>query len=351
MRSEHDNATRQPGLWNRVDGLIDTAPSLHDLQAHGLHLLAARRRRALGQTVPPGLARDELRAAFALHAVPGLLAEVRAACEGPILLIKGPAAAERYPQPELRPFVDLDLVVPDAEQTQAELVAAGFVPTGDAAFYAGVEHHLQPLRSPRFPIDIEIHDRPKWVAALDPPAFGELVAGAAPAAFGVDGILDPAPARHALVLAAHLWSHEPFTRLLRLLDVVLTAQAADPKEVESVARAWKLSRLWGSTVAVTNAVLDDQPEPWLLRLAGRGLSSAREATVLEVQLARLLAPLSIHPADRVPAAVWKALAQSLRPGPGESWSGKARRTARQLTRPSTSHSENLRSIESPRDRT
>ena len=106
-------------------------------------------------------------------------------------------------------------------ETQAELLAAGFVPTGDAEFYAAVDHHLQPLRSPRFPIDLEIHDRPKWVDGLDPPAFGELAAGAAPTSFGVEGILDPAPARHALVLAAHLWSHEPFTRLLRLLDIVL----------------------------------------------------------------------------------------------------------------------------------
>ena len=284
--------------------------------------------------------------------MPGLLSEVRAACEGPILVIKGPAAAARFPQPELRPFVDLDLVVPDANRTQAELLAAGFVPTGDAEFYAAVDHHLQPLRSPRFPIDLEIHDRPKWVDGLDPPAFGELAAGAAPTSFGVEGILDPAPARHALVLAAHLWSHEPFTRLLRLLDIVLTAQAADPEELESVAQAWGLRKLWSSTVAVTDAVLYGGPQPWLLRVAGRGLITAREATVFEVQLARLLAPLAIHSGAQVPSAVWQALAGSLRPGPGESWGGKARRTARQLARPSTRHSENLRSIEagSSRDR-
>ena len=178
------------------------------------------------------------------------------------------------------------------------------------------------------------------------PAFGELAAGAAPTSFGVEGILDPAPARHALVLAAHLWSHEPFTRLLRLLDIALTAQAADPEELESVAQAWGLRKLWSSTVAVTDAVLYGGPQPWLLRVAGRGLITAREATVSEVQLARLLAPLAIHSGAQVPPAVWQALAGSLRPGPGESWGGKARRTARQLARPSTRHSENLRSIES-----
>ena len=127
MQSENDSRTqRESALWARVDRLIDSAPSPRDVRAHGLQLLAARRLRSLGRPVPPGLAREELHAAFVWHALPSLLAEVRAACEGPILVIKGPAAAAQYPDPTLRPFVDVDLVVPDAAQTQHELLAAGF---------------------------------------------------------------------------------------------------------------------------------------------------------------------------------------------------------------------------------
>ena len=132
-----------------------------------------------------------------------------------------------------------------------------------------------------------------------------------------------------------------------MLDVVLTAHAAEPDELEAVARAWGMTKLWRSTVAIAEAVLFERvPQPRLLRIAGRGLMSARESTVLEVQLARLLAPLYIHGVDRAPSAVMRALADSLGPGPGESWRGKALRTARQLAHPSTRHSENLRAIES-----
>ena len=354
MQSGNDSRARLAVLWNRVDDLIDSAPSLRDLRVHGLQLLAARRWRELGRAVPPELAREELRAEFAAHAAPALLAEVRAACEGPILLLKGPAAAARFPTPTLRPFVDIDLVVPDAGRAQQELLDAGFLPTGEEAFYATVEHHLRPLRSPRYPFDVEVHSRPKWVAGLDPPGFDELAADAERSALGVDGILSAAPARDALVLAAHLWAHEPLTRLLRIVDIALAAEAVPPGELEAVARAWGMSKLWSSTAAIIETILlEREPAPWLLRLAGQGLTGSRESTVLEVQAARLLAPIAIHEPHRIPTAVGRALAASLRPGPGESWSGKLRRSAHQLAHPSTRHTENLRTLESgsSRDRT
>jgi len=347
MRSGNDSRAAAGALWKRVDDLLDSGGSLRDLRVHGLHLLAAQRWRALGRAVPTELAREELRAEFATHAVPGLLAEIRAACAGPILLIKGPAAAARFPDPAVRPFVDIDLVVPDAVRTQRELLDAGFQPTGEESFYATVEHHLRPLRSPRFPLDLEIHSHPKWVSGFEPPGFDELAVAASPATFGVEGILSPAPARDALILAAHLWGHEPLTRLLRLLDIALAAEAASPAEVEALARAWGMEKVWRSTNAIVDAVLGEgASRPWLIRAAGRSLIAVRESTVFEVQAARLLAPIAIHEQRRVPAEVVRALVDSVRPGPGESWPGKLRRTGRQLVRPSTRHTENLRAIES-----
>ena len=46
-------------------------------------------------------------------AVPALLARVRDAYEGRIILLKGPEVALRYTDPARRGFIDLDLFVED----------------------------------------------------------------------------------------------------------------------------------------------------------------------------------------------------------------------------------------------
>jgi hypothetical protein len=335
--------------WDRVDALIDASPGLEDLRAHGLHLLAAGRWRSSGTPLPAGLVRDELQATWRTHTVPRALGEVRAACEGPLMLMKGPAVAARFPDPAARPFIDLDLVVPDAPKAHAALLAAGFKPSADPAAYPDFLHHLPPVHSPDHPIPIEVHSRLKWIAGLKPPTFEVLAATAEPTAVGVEGVLTPAPALHALVLAAHLWAHDPLTRLLRILDVALLGDASDPRELEALAAAWGMDRLWNSTAAVSEALFGaGDGAPWPLRTWARGLRSAREPTVLELHLSRLLSPFAMYPPIAALRALPAALAGFARPHDREPWRRKLERTARQIAHPTMRRSEHVRAIEADR---
>lgn len=333
-------------LWHRVDGLIDSAPSLADLRAHGLQLLAARRWRAAGRTLPAGLVREELRAEFATHAAPRVLARVRAVCDGPIIVMKGPAVAARFPDPATRPFEDLDLLVPDAQRTRAQLLGAGFRPAGDPAFYPPGLHHLRPVTSPDLPLQIELHIRPKWVDGFRPPSFAALLEGAEANAVGVDGMLALAPARHAVVLAAHLWAHDVVSRVLRLLDVAVMVEASERREAAALARRWGMSRLWEATLAVADALfVDERSSSWALRTWARPLRAVREPTVWELHLSRLVAPFLIHPPAGVPSALAGALGGLLLPQPGESWRRKLERTSEQIARPSMRRTEHVRRVE------
>jgi hypothetical protein len=279
------------------------------------------------------------------RAVPAVLSEVRAAYDGPIIMMKGPVVAARFPVPSRRPFLDLDLLVPDPSRAYAVLVAAGFMPSGDPATYENVPHHLGPLRSPTKPLLVELHSRPKWVERLDPPDVETLVREAVPADLGAEGILTLAPEHHVLVLAAHVWAHDPLTKLLRIIDVAVMAAGLDRDDVDALARAWGVGRLWRSTTAVADALFHGRPEPFMLRVAGRGLKTARESTVLELHAGRLIAPFCIHSSARAFAAA-SSLGGFLRRHDGESWGKKLVRTAAQLSRPSMPRSEHLRRIAS-----
>ncbi len=156
-------------VFGRLDELLDSAPSLHDLEHHRLLLVAARRRRALGLEVPGRMVAAERMAAAGAMAAPVLMAKVRAALDGPMLLIKGAEVAQHYPDPALRSYGDLDLLVPDAERSQRQLLDAGFELCGEAWVYEGI-HHLRPLRAPGLPLLVELHHEPKWIDRLEPPA-------------------------------------------------------------------------------------------------------------------------------------------------------------------------------------
>jgi hypothetical protein len=331
-------------IWDRIDRLIDRSPSLRDLQAHGLHLLAARRWRSLGRPIPADLARAELWAALRVNAAGDLMARIRAACEGPIVLIKGPSVASLYPEPTLRPFIDLDLLVSDPEDAQRALLAAGFEPV-PARSHPDLAHHLHPLQFADRPLSVEVHRYPKWLPGLEPPSLGELLEDAEPAALGVDDVMTPAPAKHALILASHLWSHDPLARLLRLVDVAVMTAAADASELERIAKTWEMERVWRATTRVTGTLLGDRrPMPLPLRTWARNLSTAREPTVLEMHVARCVAPFWVLPPRRALAALGAAVAGLIRPQPYESWGGKVRRTVAQLRQPSMRRSDHARDV-------
>ena len=129
------------------------------------------RRAAAG---PPGcelgddLIADETRAAVNELAVPGLLARVRAAWDGPLVLMKGPEVALDYRAPGLRSFGDLDLLTDDAEAAQAALIAAGFHEVFDPEIYKDI-HHLRPLWWPGLPLVVELHSRAELAGRVPRP--------------------------------------------------------------------------------------------------------------------------------------------------------------------------------------
>jgi hypothetical protein len=314
-------------IWASVDRLIGAAPDGRALTVHRLEPLAARRLRALGRIVPEEAAESErLGAAFALAAA-AHLARARAAVEGPLLVVKGPEVAALYPDPATRVSRDVDLVAPDAGAAQRQLLAAGFAEAGSADYYADAAH-LVPLAWPGLPVEVEVHARPNWPPWLEAPSAEALLDGAVPSATGVDGLLAPAPERHALVLAAHAWTHGPLTRLRDLLDVALMTAEADRDEIERVAEAWRMTRLWRTTDALATALFLGGAAPRPLRTWARNLTEARERTVLEQHVARWVGWHAALPRRLAVRATVDELRDDLTPERGETWGSKVRRSGR-----------------------
>ncbi|HSE82686.1 MAG TPA: nucleotidyltransferase family protein [Gaiellaceae bacterium] len=324
-------------VWRRVDELIDQAPGLGALRAHRIQLLAGRRWRELGREIPDELRAEERLAALRDAIVPDLLARVRAATDRPVVLLKGPEIARRYPSPVLRQFIDLDLLAPDAEALQRELLAAGFEQTenpvwafrrpADADLFAD-KHHLHPLRWEGWPMRLEIHRRPSWPTWLPEPPVTELLDAAQPAES--DGVLTLPPGPHVLVLAAHLWVSNPFARLRDVLDISLLLRETDAAEVDALARAWGMSRLWETTQAVVRSVLLGGKSPLAERLWARHLAAAREQTVFEVHVTRWASPFWALPLRRAVPVAAASAAADLAPAADEPWRAKARRSLRAL---------------------
>ena len=319
-------------LWRAVDDLVDRAPCVGDLRSHGLQLLAAQRLRASGQRVPEQIRHDEQLAAAVALTAPLVLTRVRAACDGEIAVMKGPELAQLYPTPRLRPYSDLDLLVADAPRAQRALLAAGFRPVGNPRAYIDI-HHLRPLVAPGLAIAVEVHDRPKWVGGADGPSAREILATAVPSSVGVDGILAPNAAVHALLVAAHSWAHVPLVRISQLIDFALLRIAADPAEVRDAAARWGVERLVEATDAAVDALFFDGRAPWTVRTWARNLRGARERTVLESHLEHLAAPFAALPTRRAVALSAHAAALVSRPLPGETWRVKFRRIRHALRTP------------------
>jgi hypothetical protein len=309
-----------------LDRLLERADE-RSLVLHRLEPLAAERLRRLGRPVPEELVEVErLGAAFALAAA-AHLARARAAVDGPLLVVKGPELAALYPEPALRISRDLDFVVPDPQAAQAALLGAGFAQAGDPALYGGAAH-LVPLAWPGLPVELEVHAGPHWLPWLEAPTSAELEEGAAPSASGVEGVLAPAPAKHAVVVAVHGWMHGPLQRLRDLLDVALLSDEADPAETAEVARAWGVAKLWATTRAIADALFHAEPPPRALRGWARSLAEARERTVLEQHTSRWRCWFDALPPGLAVRATLDELRQDVTPAPGESWGSKARRSRR-----------------------
>jgi hypothetical protein len=326
-------------MWDRVDALLARAPNEQALRLHRVELLEARRRRADGLDRGP-LAGDEAAALVRDLALIPLLARVRDAWDGPLVLHKGPEVALDYPGPRLRSFCDLDLLTDDAAGAQAALLAAGFQEARQAES-TGVQHHLCPLEWPGLPLTIELHTRPNWVKGVPAPATDELIAAAVPSRLGVDGLATLAPAHHALVLAAHAWSHEQLGRLGNLIDVAVMLHRADEAEVAAIARRWGCSRVWRTTRAAIGAVLEESGRSAAVATWARHLRDVRERSVFEWHFKNAASPVWGLPRRRIPAAVVAEALATAAPAEVEPWRAKLRRGRLAVRNAGTARSDHI----------
>lgn len=316
-----------PDLWDAVDSFVDRAPRASDLAYHGLHLLGARRYRETGRLVPRDFSAAERNAAVLSLVVPIVLQETRNAYDRTIVLMKGPEVAARYRDPVLRPYRDLDLLVPDAEEAQRALLAAGFVTAGSPDPYVDI-HHLQPLQWPGVPLLLEIHDRPKWPASLPLPSRAELLASAVGGCTGVAGILALSPEHHAMVIAAHSWAHAPLGRLIHLVDLAAVTAGLDRRSLDRTAAELGIRRVWRTSIGAADALFEGASSPWALHLWARHLRAAREPTVFESHVARWLPPWWMLTPRGAIRANRSTISRELAPRGDEPWRTKLRRTIR-----------------------
>jgi len=312
-------------LWGRVGQLIDRAPDASALRAHRLHLAAARVWRARGLPVPPPVHAAERYAAAMITAAPRLLERIRSACQGQLMLMKGPEVGSYYEHPSDRPFRDLDLLAEDAHAVQRALIRAGCEQVGRARGYEDAQH-LCPLAWPGIPVIIEVHHRPNHPPWLASPSSEAVLALGVASATGVDGLLGPDPAAHALLLLAHSWAHQPLGRLADLVDLAAVLAGRQLGEAEVIARAWGWEGMWRVSVAVAEAILGNREPPMAARVWARHLACARDRIVLENHLARVAAPIWALPGRRAPAALAGVLRSVAMRRDDEPWTQKLRRS-------------------------
>ena len=327
----------QVGLWASVDRLVDRAATLADIQHHRLDLFAARRWRSLGKPVPPALVHEERAAALAAMLGPKLLQKVRTTLDGPVMLFKGMEAASFYPG-LLRPFNDIDLLVEDSKMAQEALLNADFVEVGDPELFKDI-HHERPLCLPGLPLAIELHHSVKWPERLTAPSTHEILESGIPSATGIEGVLAPPPEQHAVLLAAHAWTHLRLRRLIDLVDVAAVTSEVGAAAALAVAHRWRVERLWRATEATANSILFDGKTTWGERLWAGNLRSVRDRTVFEAHVDRWLAPFWALPAHQAIRGLGSTLLWEVTPAEGENWSNKGARMWRALRNASVGRSE------------
>lgn len=330
--------------WERVGRLVESAPTAKDIRVHRLELLALDRARRLGRSLPETWLGDERRSAVTALAGRLVVTRVRATWGGRMALIKGPEVATFYPNPAVRTFGDVDLLVDDAQEAQRALLDAGWEEGPFEDLFHDL-HHGRPLLLPGTPIAVELHSEIKWPdRAGSPPSTDLLLQEAVPSRTGIDGVLALRPEHHALCLAAHAWGHEPLARARDLLDVAVVCEHADLDEVDALAREWGIHRMWRTTIAAVSSLVAGTDPSLAQRVWARHLVTLRDRTVVETHLMKLFSPFSEVGLGPALAAASSRAASVLVPADGETWSTKlarTRRAVRSAGRRRTEHERDL----------
>jgi hypothetical protein len=331
-------------LWRGVARIVSRPTTIADLRLHRIHLLALREWRSAGRELPADLLDEEQTSTMLGLAAAFLLRRVREAYGGRVVVMKGPDVAAYYPDPVLRPFRDLDLLVDDPLQAQRALLAGGFHVVGDERLYADI-HHLQPLRWPGIPLGIEIHDRPKWLDGRRAPSTAELLEAAVPSRTSVAGIETLAPEHQAVALAVHSWAHVPLARLGHLVDVAAVAAAAERATLGSLAEEWGVGRVWRATTAAIDGALGEGHLPLSVRTWARNIRLVRERTVVESHLQRWLSAFWSEPPLPATVNLVRAVRRDILPAEGEDWAVKRARVAQAIRTPRRRLSEHHETLE------
>jgi Uncharacterised nucleotidyltransferase len=284
-------------LWARIGGLLDRL-SPEAARAHAVIPVTVELLRRRGAVVPQPFQHDERAARMANAIAPSVLAQARAAYDGKMMILKGPEVSALYPG-RARMLVDLDLLVDDAAAARDALLGAGFVPADRLATVSPDFYHLDPIELPGVPLAIELHKSFRWPNGLQPASTAELFEAAVPASVGVPGLVAPARAHHAVLLAAHAWAERPLERLRDLVDVAVMAAGIAPDELTKIARAWGWDRLWATTSDAVDWLFYKGSRPTATRIWARHLAQLREPRHLDRTLTYWLSPfwaLPLHTA-------------------------------------------------------
>ena len=296
--------------------------------AHKLGSLAAVRRRAAGKSVPEVFATEARAASVAGLSATAVLRHVRSIADGPLLLLKGPEVAALYPQ-HGRWFGDVDVLTPDAIGLHLALREHGFLVV-ETPFDHSEHHHLAPLRWPVVPLHVEVHATPNWPNGIQASTVAEILESAVPSAVDVDGVSAPCRLHHAVILAAHAWAHEPLQTLRDLLDVAVLATDESRAELDQVATAWGLGRVWRTTQRTIDALFFGGRRTVALATWARHLAAVRERTVFESHLQIALRPFWGRPPGPALIESLAAVGSDLLPAHGEDWGVKLRRVPRAI---------------------
>jgi hypothetical protein len=229
------------------------------LKAQRLLPLVGWRAEGEGWKLPPEVLRAVRQDHYRLTAEQSLvsaqleqLAELAKRAAIPVVVVKGPVVAQRYPSPYLRPYGDLDLLVPpeSVNSFYARLQAAGYLPmvAGDRAF------HLPPLRPALSGLRLEVHGTLDMGRKNPHFSFEKLDGGLCPWD-DFPGLLVPHPCDHFAYLVYHLVArHQLEVGLLPIADVRFWTQGWGREEWHSLASRTQdgaVRRMIGLCLALT----------------------------------------------------------------------------------------------------
>jgi Uncharacterised nucleotidyltransferase len=240
-----------PRVWS------DDLPDILDQRLAGLALAAALGSGvSLDAETESRLSQAQLRSVARALTVESTALTVIEAFEHrriPLVVTKGPGIADTYPNRSLRPFGDVDVLVPtgsfdDAMQLLRALGFGEYFETGEPRSYFNrrCREGVNLVRDDGASIDLH-HHVPPWVWG-ERLTFADVIADSRETELAGGRVRVPHPIHNLLIAALHVISdrrEEPGRKLLTWRDLVSLADVCDPdavaREANRVDLAWLLA--------------------------------------------------------------------------------------------------------------